>query len=175
MSALGGTWRTARGGQLDGYVRTDATLYPGFSGGPLVDASGRMVAVNSWTLSQGAGLAVPTGLAARVATALAGGGVKRPYLGVGTQTVALPAAVRSTLGSQQETGLMLVTVEADGPAERSGLLIGDVLLTMDDDSLHETNDLLGKLTSDRVGQSASVKFIRAGEVQEKLVTFGERT
>ena len=94
VSALGGQWRTARGGQLDRFVRTDATLYPGFSGGPLVDAAGRVIGVNSWTLSQGAGLAIPVGLVGQIADALTQGGVKRAYLGVATQAVALPAAVR---------------------------------------------------------------------------------
>lgn len=173
VSALGGSWRTARGGQVERFVRTDATLYPGFSGGPLVNAQGQSIAVNSWTLSQGAGLAIPVGVAQTVAGALAQGGVKRAYLGVGTQAVVLPSAVREKVGGQ-ETGLMLITVEPDGPAEKSGLLIGDVLVSMDGTMLRDTEDLLGQLTPARAGQSASVKLVRGGEVREMKVTVGQR-
>jgi S1-C subfamily serine protease len=175
VSALGGAWRTARGGQLDGFVRTDAMLYPGFSGGPLVDASGRVMAINSWTLSQGAGLAIPAGTAVRVAQALLSGGVKRAYLGVGAQTVRLPSSVRSQLEDGPEHGLMLITVEQDGPAEKAGLLIGDVLLAMDGHALADTEDLLGLLTSDRAGQPATVRLVRGGEVRELAVRVGERS
>ncbi|CAA9234910.1 MAG: hypothetical protein AVDCRST_MAG26-1148 [uncultured Chloroflexia bacterium] len=175
VSALGGQWRTSRGGQLDRFVRTDATLYPGFSGGPLVDAAGRVVGVNSWTLSQGAGLAIPVGLVAQIADALTQGGVKRAYLGVATQAVALPAAVRAKLGTQQESGVMLVGVEADGPAEKSGLLIGDVLVTINGNPLNTADDLLAQLSGAQTGQQAAVKLIRGGEVRDLPVTLGQRS
>ncbi len=175
VSALGGPWRTSRGGQVDRYVRTDATLYPGFSGGPLVDAGGRVVGVNSWTLSQGAGLAIPIGTAAQVADALSQGGVKRAYLGVATQAVSLPPAIRSKLGTTQEAGLMLVSVEQDGPAEKSGLLIGDILISVDGKPLNSAEDLLAQLGSGRAGQQAGFKLVRGGEERELQVTLGERS
>ncbi len=175
VSALGGQWRTSRGGQLERFVRTDATLYPGFSGGPLVDAAGRVVGVNSWTLSQGAGLAIPVGLVVQIADALTQGGVKRAYLGVATQAVALPAAVRAKLGTQQESGVMLVGVEADGPAEKSGLLIGDVLVTINGNTLNTADDLLAQLSGAQTGQQAAVKLIRGGEVRDIPVTLGQRS
>lgn len=174
VSALGGPWRTTRGSQIERYVRTDATLYPGFSGGPLVDAAGRVVAINSWTLSQGAGLAIPVETAVRVAEALEHGGVRRAYLGVSTQVVALPAAVRSKLGGSVDRGLMLTGVETDGPAEKSGLLIGDVLLEMNGSALHDTDALLNLLSSAGVGSQATFKLVRAGEIQDQSVTLGQR-
>lgn len=174
IGALGGPWRTARGGQVAAFVRSDATLYPGFSGGPLIDARGRVVAVNSWTLSQGAGLALPVGVAARIAGALATGGVKRAYLGVGTQAVALPGGVRERLGGQEQ-GLLLITVEAGGPAERSGLLVGDILVALDDLALTGTGDLQAALTPERAGQTAPVKLVRGGEVRELAVQVGVRS
>jgi S1-C subfamily serine protease len=175
VSALGGPWRTARGSQIERYVRTDATLYPGFSGGPLVDVSGRVVGINSWTLSQGAGLAIPVGLAAQVADALAQGGVKRAYLGVATQPVALPPAIRGKVGTDQEAGLMLVSVEANGPAENSGLLIGDILVTVEGKPLNNAEELLAHLGSGQAGQVANFKLVRAGEVQDRPVTLGQRS
>lgn len=175
VSALGGPWRTARGGQLEQFVRTDATLYPGFSGGPLVDASGRVVGINSWTLSQGAGLAIPVETAASVAQALTQGGVKRAYLGVSTQVVALPATVRAKLTSETDRGLMLTGIESDGPAEKSGLLIGDVLLHLDGSALSDTDTLLGELTSERVGKAGTFSLVRGGEIKDVAVTFGQRS
>lgn len=174
VSATGGPWRTARGGQLERFVRTDATLYPGFSGGPLIDATGQLIGINSWTLSQGAGFAVPAGTAAQVAEALAHGGIKRAYLGVGTQMVSLPSAVRAKLGTSQETGLMLIAVESDGPAEKSNLMIGDVLLSLDGKALNDPDDLLKELSSERVGKGGTFILVRGGEVKDHFVTFGQR-
>ena len=173
VSATGGPWRTARGGQVERFVRTDATLYPGFSGGPLVDAAGRVVGINSWTLSQGAGLAIPTGTAVRIAEALTQGGVKRAYLGVSTQAVALPAAIRSQ-AANQETGLMLVAVEPGGPAEQSGLFIGDILLAIEGQALADTDELLSQLTGQRAGQGVTFRLVRGGEIKELQVTLGQR-
>ncbi len=174
VSALGGPWRAARGAQVDGFVRTDAMLYPGFSGGPLVNTSGEVVALNSWTLSQGAGLALPISIVVSVASALARGGVKRPYLGIGTQTVRLPASVRGRLASRQESGLMLLTVEQGGPAEKSGLMIGDILLEVDGNLLHDTDDLLAQLAGRKAGAQLATRVVRGGEAREISVVLGER-
>jgi S1-C subfamily serine protease len=110
VSALGGSWRTRGGGQLDHYLQTDVVMYPGFSGGPLVDASGRVIGINTSALLRGTSLAVPTATVSRVvADLLAHGQVRRGYLGVGTQPARLPARLAEQLG--QETGLLLVSVE----------------------------------------------------------------
>lgn len=173
VSALGGPWRTGRGGRIDRYVRTDATLYTGFSGGPLVDAAGQLVAVNSWTLSQGAGFAIPVGTVERVVQALTTGGVKRPYLGVGAQAVALPEGVKAQVGGQ-ETALILLTVEQGGPAAQSGLLIGDVLVALNGQALRSTEDLLAQLQAAGAGQAATAKLVRGGELRDLPLTIGER-
>ncbi|HET8627622.1 MAG TPA: trypsin-like peptidase domain-containing protein [Thermomicrobiales bacterium] len=173
VSAVGGPWRTGRGGRIERYVRTDATLYTGFSGGPLVDAAGRLVAINSWTLSQGAGFAIPVGTVERVVQALTTGGVKRPYLGVGAQAVALPGGVKAQVGGQ-ETGLILLTVEPNGPGAKSGLLIGDVLVAFNGQALRSTEDLLAQLQAAGAGQAATAKLVRGGELRDLPVTVGER-
>jgi S1-C subfamily serine protease len=173
VSAVGGAWRTARGSQLESFVRTDATLYPGFSGGPLVDASGRVVGINSWTLSQGAGLAVPVSVAARLAQALAQGGVKRGFLGVGTQVVPLPQALRDQLGGQ-ETGLIVLSLVSGGPAENGGLLIGDVLVGLEGQQLSDAEDLQSQLTPERVGKPAQLRVVRGGELRDVTITLGQR-
>lgn len=173
ISAIGGVWRTARGSQLPGYVRADATLYPGFSGGPLVDVAGRVVGINSWMLSQGAGFAVPVGVAAGLADALQKGGVKRAFLGVGTQVVPITHRVREQVGAQ-ETGLIVLSLVPGGPAEMSGLLIGDVLISLDGHPLTDADDLQAQLTPERVGTTAQLQVVSGGELKNVTVRLGQR-
>ena len=110
-----------------------------------------------------------------MAQALTQGGVKRAYLGVSTQVVALPATVRAKLTSEIDRGLMLTGIEADGPAEKDGLLIGDVLLHLDGTALSDTDTLLGELTSERVGKAGTFSLVRGGEIKDVAVTFGQRS
>jgi S1-C subfamily serine protease len=175
VSALGGQVRTWRGGQLDGFVRTDAVLYPGFSGGALVDSSGAALGLSTSHFGQGAGFALPMSTVKRIADQLlAGGRVKRGYLGVTSQPVQLPAAIRQSLQTEQETGLLLLGVEPGGPAEQAGVLIGDVLVGLGGSPLRDTDDLQRALGGDRVGQSQPLRLVRGGESREIAVTIGER-
>jgi S1-C subfamily serine protease len=175
VSALLGPVRMLRGGQLQGLIRTDATSYPGFSGGALVDSSGRMVGLATSRFGQGAGFALPLETIGRVtAPLLSHGRVRRGFLGLSSQAVELPAALRQTLGVDQETGLLVVGVEAGGPAERGGLLIGDILIAMGDQPVRHTEDLRGLLGQESAGQTASLRVIRGGAAQELTLTIGER-
>jgi serine protease DegQ len=175
VSAIGGPARTWRGGQLDGFVRTDATFYPGFSGGPLVDAGGKMIGLATSHFGQGAGLAITLNTVVRVTSALLSHGrVRRGFLGLSSQPVELPRAVRARLGLEQESGLLVVGVESDGPAERGGLMMGDLLVALGGQPIHNTDDLRGALSPERVGQSTPVRVIRGGEPREVSVTIGER-
>lgn len=171
VSSIGGAWRNAHGGRLGGFVRTDAALYPGFSGGPLIDAAGRVVAVNSWSVSRGAGFAIPTDVAEQTAEALRQGGVKQAYIGVATQPVTLPEGAAGA----QRTGLMVVTVQPGGPAEQAGLLMGDVLLTADGAPLRDAEELLMRLTPSSVGAQMQLRLLRAGQITEVALTVGERS
>ncbi|MCB8944884.1 MAG: trypsin-like peptidase domain-containing protein [Ardenticatenaceae bacterium] len=173
ISALGDGWRTMRGGQIDRYLQTDVVMYPGFSGGPLVNASGHLVGLNTSHLAQGVSLTIPTSTLARVADSLlAHGRVKRGYLGVSTQRARLPENLRGELG--QKSGLMIVSVEADSPAENGGLTMGDTILAVADTAVHHHEDLLSQLTGDRVGTAVPIKILRGGKVQTLDVTIGER-
>jgi serine protease DegQ len=175
VSAIGGPARTWRGGQLDGFVRTDATFYPGFSGGPLVDAGGKMIGLATSHFGQGAGLAITLNTVVRVTSALLSHGrVRRGFLGLSSQPVELPRAVRARLGLEQESGLLVVGVESDGPAERGGLMMGDLLVALGDQPIRNTDDLRAALGPERVGQSTPVRVIRGGEPREVSVTIGER-
>jgi S1-C subfamily serine protease len=175
VSAIGGPVRTGGGGLLDRYLRTDATPYPGFSGGPLVDTAGRVIGVNTSGLARGASLAIPVSLAWQVAANLAQyGSVKRGYLGVRSQPVAIPAAQQKTLSREQTSGLLLVGVEDGSPAEAGGLLVGDILVGLASQAVSDPDELLARLTGAVVGQPAPVEILRGGQPRTVTVTIGER-
>jgi S1-C subfamily serine protease len=173
VSALGESWRTPAGGLLERYLQTDVVMYPGFSGGPLVDAGGKVLGLNTSALLRGISLTVPaSSLRKAVETLLTHGRVRRGYLGVGSQPVRLPSALAGQL--DQETGLLLVSVEPDSPAEQGGLLLGDVIVALEGQPIRHLDDLLASLSGDRVGASVLVRIVRGGKVQELKVVVGER-
>jgi S1-C subfamily serine protease len=171
VSALGDSWRSRTGGQIDTYVQTDVVMYPGFSGGPLVNAAGQIVGLNTSALVRGTSLTLPTTTVRRVVEdLLTHGQVQRGYLGIGIQPARLPAALAGELG--QKTGLLLVSVEADGPAERAGLFMGDTVVALDGERVRHHDDLMALLSSDRVGATVPVRIIRGGQLCELQVTIG---
>jgi S1-C subfamily serine protease len=173
ISALGNDWRTGAGGLIDQYVQTDVVMYPGFSGGPLINAAGQLVGLNTSALARGISLTVPTVTIRRVVDMLVQHGkIRRGYLGVNTQPVRLPAALEQQLG--QETGLLLAAVEPGSPAEQGGLLLGDTIVALEGAPVQQHDDLLALLSSDRVGKSVTLKIVRGGQVQEMSVVVGER-
>jgi S1-C subfamily serine protease len=175
VSAIGGSWRTWRGGTLDSLIRTDLTLYPGFSGGPLVDVSGRVVGINTSGLSRGHSLTIPTETIKRVSDALlARGHISRGYLGVGLQPVQLPSDLGTRLGLTQTSGLMLVTVDGDGPAAKGGFLLGDILVSLNEKTVDDTSQVQSLLDPESVGKILAAKLIRGGEFQTLSITVGER-
>lgn len=173
VSMVGPAWRTGAGGLVDHLLVTDVVMYPGFSGGALVDVVGRAVGMNDSALMRGASPALPVATLRRTVEALlAHGRVKRGYLGVSTQRVRLPAALQSRLG--QETGLLIVTVLPDSPAERYGLFLGDTIVAVAGEPVQRHDDLVSKLSGDRVGQAVPIRVVRGGQVVEVAVVVGER-
>jgi len=173
ISALGEQWRTRMGGPVDRYIHTDVVMYPGFSGGPLINANGRLVGMNTSAAHPGVSLAIPTMTLARVAESLlAHGHIRRGYLGVSTQRARLPEAVREAVG--QKSGLLIVSVEPGSPAEKGGLTLGDTIVALADQPVRRHDDLLALLTGDRVGQATPVKIVRGGQVQMLEVILSER-
>jgi len=167
------SWRTPVGGQLDRYLQTDVVMYPGFSGGPLVNSAGEVVGLNTSALLRGVSLTVPATTVRRVVeTLLTHGRVQRGYLGVSTQPVRLPAPLAAQLN--QETGLLLVSVEPASPADQGGLLLGDTIVALADTPVRHHDDLLALLGSDRVGATVQVRIVRGGQLQEIKVTVGDR-
>ena len=175
VSAVGGAWRTSRGGEVDRFLRVDLVLYPGFSGGPLVDASGKVVGLVTSGLSRELELAVPTSTVTRVVDELlATGRISRGYLGIGLQAVALPEALRHLAPGSGTRGLMAVSIETDGPASRAGLMLGDVLVAVAGTPLHDPGDVQAAIAGRKVGTAVTVSLIRAGTPLEVAVTLAER-
>ena len=172
VTALGGPYRTGGGGEVDHYLQSDIVMYPGFSGGPLVSADGRLAGINSSALARGSSLTIPAETVRRVAdTILAHGHMPRGYLGVGIQPVRLDPALHDQLG--QQSGLMLMSVEADGPAAKAGLLQGDVLVTVGGQPMRQMDDLQSLLAGSG-GKQVSVRYVRAGSLHETAAQVGQR-
>jgi S1-C subfamily serine protease len=175
VSAVGGPVRTGRGGLLERYLRTDATPYPGFSGGPLVDSAGRVIGVNTSGVARGASLAIPIAFASQVAQALLKHGhVRRGYLGVRSQPVSLPAAQQRSLGREQASGLLLVGVEEGSPAEAGGLFMGDIIVAIDGQLATDPDELAAALAGEIVGKPTPIQVLRGGQPLTVTVTIGER-
>lgn len=158
----------------EGYLQTDVVMYPGFSGGPLVSAGGSFYGMNTSGFPRGISLTVPvTALRSSVDALLTHGRVKQGYLGVGVQTVKLPSSVAEKIG--RESGVLIISVEADSPAGAANLLVGDIIVALDGEAVEDMNDLLGALSGERVGKSVPVDLVRGGQQHQLSVTVGERS
>ena len=166
MSAVGGPWRSWRGGQIDQYLRLDLTLYPGSSGGAVVDTAGRVLGIATSALSRIAGLAVPASTVNRVVDELLRTGhVSRGYLGLGLHPVSLPDG---------STGLIVLSAEPSGPAAGAGILLGDILVTLAGKPLSDTDEIQAILDGQSVGKPVAARIVRGGQVIELTITVGER-
>ena len=175
ISAIGGPAKTWRGGMLERYIRTDVVPFPGFSGGPLIDAEGRVVGLNTSGLAHGAAITIPAELAWAGADSLVKHGyIKRGYLGIRSQQVEISVELRKALDNQQEAGLLLVAVEKNSPAEAGGLLVGDILVAIDGHPTSDHNDLMLQLGGRTVGESVPVQILRGGIPKQLSVQVGER-
>jgi len=169
---MGGSWRTAAGADIEHYLQTDVAMYPGFSGGPLLAADGSFAGLNSSALAHGISVALPAPTITRVVTTLlAHGRVPRGYLGIGIQPVRLSGALQERAG--QETGLMVMSVEGNSPAEKAGLVQGDILVTLAGQALRQVDDLQALLSSTPVGKGVPITLARSGAMQELSITVGQ--
>lgn len=172
VTAIAGPARTHRGGLLDEYIQTETTPYPGFSGGPLVNTEGEVLGLNTSGLTRGSSLTIPVKVAWRIADALAKhGSVKRGYLGVRTQPVEIPEAA---LKREQKTGLLVMWLEEDGPAQTGGLFVGDTIVAINGQPVSDPDDLFAALNSDTVDKAVAVEVLRGGKPETVNVTVGER-
>jgi serine protease DegQ len=172
ISALGGEWRTWQGGRVDRFVRLDLAIYDGFSGGPLVDAAGRVLGVNTSGLTRSAPVTIPVSTVTRVADELlANGHIRRGYAGIAVQPVEMPERLVRAHALPSDSALLVVAVEPGGPADRAGILIGDVLIALDGAQLREPTDLLAGLS---VRAPVEVRLVRGGAPVSVSLTPGDR-
>ncbi len=173
VSTIGGPLRTGPGTILERYIRTDATPYPGFSGGPLIDTQGNVAGILTTGLANGVALAIPIHIATSIADTLAKQGyIKRGYLGISSQFIELPVTQRA--GRTQEHGLLIVKVDENSPAQQGGILLGDILVALDGHQINDAEELQLLLVGDRVGKAISVEVIRGNTLQTLQVTIGQR-
>jgi S1-C subfamily serine protease len=175
ISVLGDKWRTWRGGEIDRLIRPDVSIFIGFSGGALVDVEGKVIGINTTGLARGAGLTIPASTINHVVdTLLEHGRIARPYLGVSMQPAALPDELRSKFNLPHETALLILSVEAEAPAGRAGMTLGDVLLSLDGAPLVDTDDVQAVLIRSQIGQTIGATILRGGELRELTLSLGER-
>ena len=173
LSAVGQEWQLPGGSRIDRYVEPDIDPAFGISGGPLLDAEGQAIGINTAGLRRGLVLTIPTATLRRVVDVLlTHGRVRRGYLGIAAQTVPVPAALEQTIS--QRAGLLVHAVEPGSPAERAGLLVGDLVFSIGGRQVHRADELMGLLSEDRIGTTESVRFVRAGQAREAQVTIGDR-
>ena len=175
VSSVAGAWRTWHGAEIDSLLRLDVSIYDGFSGGPLIDAAGRVLGINTSGLARGTPVTIPVATVERtVGELLERGAIRRAYLGIGTQPVRIPQSLARRLELTNTVGLMIASVEPGGPADRDGVMLGDVLLALDGAAVSDPTDVLAQLAGDRVEKPMAVRVIRGGELKTLQVTPGER-
>ncbi len=173
ISILGGPIRTSNGVLLERYMRTDAIPYPGFSGGALIDTQGQVLGMLTTGLVNGLALAIPLDIATRTANTLAQQGhIARGYLGISSQLVQIPEAQRG--GKTQEYGLLILNVDENSPAQQAGILLGDILITLDGHAIRDAEDLQVLLAGERVGKTVPIEVIRGNTLHTLQVTIRQR-
>lgn len=166
ISAVSGSWRTWRGGRLDQYIRLDLNMYPASSGGAVIDTSGAVIGIATSALSRIAALAIPASTINRVVgEILSRGRVARGYLGVGLQPVTV---------SDHQKGLIVLSVEQEGPAGKAGLLVGDIMISLGGKAVTDTGDVQTALETVAVGQPIEAALLRGGVARQVTITVGER-
>jgi serine protease Do len=170
ISALGRSLPTASGRIVDNVIQTDAALNPGNSGGALADGRGRVVGVNTAVAGVGLGLAVPVNAATRaiLGALMTEGRFRRAYLGIAGGSRPLPPRLARKLG--RASGVEVVQVAEDSPAEAAGLRSEDLIVELDGAAVADVADLQRLMVVEKIGAAVSLKVLRQGrELELSLV------
>src|SRR5438046_495632 len=157
VSALGRSFRSVGGRLIDDVIQTDAALNPGNSGGPLVDARGRVVGVNTAVILPAQGICFAVGInTAKVVTGqlIRHGKIRRGRIGVAGQNVPLLRLAQRALGTDAKSGVLVTGVETDSPAARAGVTSGDIIIGFDGQTVSGIDDLHRLLVTERIGARA---------------------
>jgi S1-C subfamily serine protease len=169
VTSVNSTLRGWRGTQMENIIATDAQLNPGFSGGPLVDVQGRLIGINTAYVWQ-RGIAIPVNKVKGIADRLMTGRVaQRGYLGIIANTVAIPEEIAEQAGLEQETGVMIFSVEAGSPARKAGLAMGDVLVKFNGKPITDFYDLPRLLAEDVIDKETTLTIIRRENLIETTI------
>jgi S1-C subfamily serine protease len=164
--SISGWWRFS----IESAIVTDARLNPGYSGGPLLDAQGKMIGMNVAYFSN-RGIAVPVDSIRKAVERMARGeSVKKAYLGIVSNPIPLPPEIVSKAGVNQESGLMVFSVEQESAARKAGLALCDVLLKLDDKPVTDLQDLQNLLGEELIGKKVKVSVLRGEKLTELTVT-----
>jgi S1-C subfamily serine protease len=178
VSALGRSLRARSGRLMDDIIQTDAALNPGNSGGPLVTTRGEVIGVNTAMIlpAQGLCFAIASNTARFVASRLIRDGrIRRSYIGVGGQNVPIPRALARANQIAVTSGVLVVSVEPDSPATKAGLRDGDIVLGFGGDAVTGIDDLLRRLTDERIGVALPLTILRAGRKRQLTIVPSEHT
>jgi S1-C subfamily serine protease len=174
ISGLMGEWQVGHT-RIDQFIRPDLTLYPGFSGGALVDAAGNLVGLNTSGLLRGKPIVIPSSTLTRIAEEIATSGhVARPYIGLVMQPVEIPQSLQQSAGIESSTGLLAMNVEPGGPSDTAGILLGDILMKLDGKAFDSLHDLQNLIAGKKSGDTAQLDLVRGGQRVEKTIKIGSR-
>ena len=172
VAVIGGPLRTGRGQKLEQVMRITAPLHEGFAGGAVVDATGRLIGIGTAAQIRGLAVVIPAAIAWKsVAHVLEHGRPRTGFLGLSGQPVRLAERQRGNSG--RDRGLLVLDVTAGGPAEAAGILIGDIVLDLDQQAIASVDDLLALLNTERVGRSVPLRVLRGGAATDISVTIGD--
>jgi S1-C subfamily serine protease len=178
VSALGRSLRASTGRLIDDVIQTDAALNPGNSGGPLVSSRGEVIGINTAVIAgaQGICFAVASNTASHVVSEIVRHGrVRRAFIGLAGQTVPLPRRLVLALGLVQARGVAIASLEKDGPAAKSGLQVGNIVLSLDGEPVTGADDLVRLLGAERIGAAVNLSVIAGSELRKMVIVPAERT
>ena len=175
IARLGSAWRTWRGGQIDRLIRPDVRLYTGQSGSALVNEQHQVLGINSPALAPNAVITVPAQTIDRVVDAiLASGHLPQPFLGLALQAVPVPEPARAHFAETADQVLLVLQVEANAPAAAGGVLVGDLVVSLNNEPVYSVRGFLHRLTTLHVGESASLVVLRGGTEINLTLQVGDR-
>lgn len=175
VARTGGEWRTWRGGRIDRLIQLDGGLWPGFSGAPVVDVNGSLLGIATSALTRGRAVVIPTSLLRRTGEELiAHGTVSRTFLGIGAQAAEIPQRLRESLGLDTHRGLVVLSIASDGPADAAGVMLGDVIVSVDEKPVHDVDVLRNLIAEKPVGSHVTLKLVRASQLLSVQVKLGAR-
>jgi len=177
VSALGRSLRARTGRLIEDVIQTDAALNPGNSGGPLVNSRGEVVGINTAVIAgaQGICFAVASNTAQFVLSELIRHGrVRRAFIGVAAQTVAVPRRHARAAGIDNAFGAMITANEPDGPASAAGLMSYDIAVRLDGEPVTGVDDLIRLLNAERIGRTVAIDVLRRGQLRTFELQPGER-